>query len=90
MKKFLRAVPETHLINGYGPTETTTFAATHPIKLAEIENAPSIPIGQPINATAHYVLNKLGEPVARGLIGELYIGGLGVAGGVLEPYRIDR
>ena len=84
VKKFLREVPHTRLINGYGPTETTTFASTHPIDLAQIEDAVSVPIGQPINATAHYVLNRRGDPVARGLIGELYIGGLGVARGYLS------
>jgi amino acid adenylation domain-containing protein len=81
VRRFLIAAPRTRLINGYGPTETTTFAATHPITLAMLENAHSVPIGLPINATSLYVLNQRGEPVPRGLIGELYIGGLGVARG---------
>lgn len=84
VKKFLVAAPHTRLINGYGPTETTTFAATHPIELAQIEDALSVPIGRPINATAHYVLNRRGQPVARGLVGELFIGGLGVGRGYLR------
>lgn len=81
VKKFLAAAPRTRLINGYGPTETTTFAATHPIKLDEVADAASVPVGLPINATAHYVLNKSGAPVPRGVVGELFIGGLGVARG---------
>lgn len=84
VKRFLESAPNTRLINGYGPTETTTFATTFPIALAEIAEASSVPIGHPINATALYVLNRRGEPVPRGLIGELYIGGLGVARGYLR------
>lgn len=81
---FLAAAPLTRLINGYGPTETTTFAATHDITLDQLAGAVSVPIGRPINATAHYVLNARGEPIARGLVGELYIGGYGVGRGYLK------
>lgn len=84
VRKFLAASPGTRLINGYGPTETTTFAATHPIVLDELRDASSVPIGRPINATAHYVVNRRGQPVPRGLVGELCIGGLGVARGYLS------
>lgn len=81
-KKFLLAAPQTRLINGYGPTETT-YTTTHLIELADLENAPSVPIGHAVNATSLYVLNRRGEPLPRGLIGELYIGGIGVARGYL-------
>lgn len=81
--RFMQAVPETALINGYGPTETTTFAATHRIRLAELAGARSVPIGRPITATRLYILNGRGQPVPAGLIGELCIGGLGVGRGYL-------
>jgi len=72
-----------HLINGYGPTETTTFATTFEIS-AVPENTPSIPIGRPIANTQVYILDTNLEPVPEGVSGELYIGGEGVARGYLN------
>jgi amino acid adenylation domain-containing protein len=71
------------LINGYGPTETTTFAATYGIT-APVDMARSIPIGRPIANTRIYILDRHGEPVPAGVTGELYIGGSGVARGYLN------
>jgi amino acid adenylation domain-containing protein len=79
----LRSHPPRHLINGYGPTETTTFAITHEI-VAVPENARSIPIGRPIANTRIYILDPHGEPVPVGVAGELHIGGAGVARGYLN------
>lgn len=81
--RFMDAAPHTALINGYGPTECTTFTATHRISKADGERR-SIPIGRPITQTQLYVLNRRGEPVPRGMVGELYVGGLGVARGYLR------
>jgi amino acid adenylation domain-containing protein len=72
-----------HLINGYGPTETTTFAVTHAID-AVPEDARSIPIGRPIANTQTYLLDRWLLPVPIGVVGELYIGGDGVARGYLN------
>ncbi|WP_255356366.1 amino acid adenylation domain-containing protein, partial [Lysobacter sp. Root983] len=72
-----------HLINGYGPTETTTFACTHLIE-ALAEDATSVPIGRPIANTQVYILDAQGEPVPVGVAGELHIGGDGVARGYLN------
>ncbi|MGN4003191.1 non-ribosomal peptide synthetase, partial [Burkholderia gladioli] len=71
------------LINGYGPTETTTFAAMHHIT-ALPEGAASVPIGRPIANTRAYLLDSRGQLVPRGVTGELYIGGVGVARGYLN------
>ena len=81
--RFLKAAPETALINGYGPTECTTFTTTHRIAATDAARR-SIPIGRPITQTQLYVLNRRGEPVPRGVVGELYVGGLGVARGYLR------
>ena len=76
------AVPPRHVINGYGPTETTTFAATYDIT-AVAADARSIPIGKPIGNTRIYILDAHGQPVPLGVAGEIHIGGPGVARGYL-------
>jgi len=73
----LRGKPQ-RLLNGYGPTECTTFAAWHEIRDISI-SSESIPIGRPISNTQFYVLDRSMEPVPIGLPGELYLGGEGVA-----------
>lgn len=79
----LRAHPEVRLVNGYGPTETTTFATTFPIAGVSAQGG-SIPIGRPIGNTRAYVLDKHRHPVPLGAVGELYLGGDGVALGYLD------
>ncbi|WP_226893766.1 non-ribosomal peptide synthetase [Nisaea sediminum] len=75
--------PGVRFVNGYGPTETTTFAATH-FSNNEPESARIIPIGSPIRGTAFYILDAHLEPVPRGVAGELYIGGVGLADGYVS------
>ncbi len=65
------------IINMYGPTETTIWSATYEIN----EVHPTIPIGCPIANTQLYILNSSLQPVPIGSIGELYIGGDGLARG---------
>ncbi|WP_262388499.1 AMP-binding protein, partial [Streptomyces parvus] len=77
------AVPGLEVVNGYGPTETTTFACTYVVPpLAE--GARSVPIGRPIGNTTVFVLDDRLEPVPAGVSGELFIGGPGVARGYLN------
>lgn len=78
------------LINGYGPTETTTFACTY-ILPPHLDRGAPIPIGRPINNTKIYILNDLLEPVPIGCAGEIFIGGDGVARGYLNnPSTSER
>ncbi|NWA25217.1 amino acid adenylation domain-containing protein, partial [Pseudomonas gingeri] len=70
-----------HLLNGYGPTEATTFSATY--EITSVGNG-GIPIGRPIGNSQVYVLDARRQPVAVGVPGELYIGGQGVARGYLN------
>ena len=74
----------TRLINGYGPTECTTFACCYPIPQTLSAEAASVPIGRPIGNTRAYVLDRQGEPVPIGVPGELFIGGDGLARGYLN------
>lgn len=77
--KALRELRETRLINGYGPTESTTFACCHAI--SESDLGESIPIGKPIANTTAYILDAQLRPLPIGKTGELFIGGDGVARG---------
>ncbi|HEX8432346.1 MAG TPA: amino acid adenylation domain-containing protein, partial [Longimicrobium sp.] len=79
----LASNPPQHLTNGYGPTETTTFAITHHIERVE-DGARSIPLGRPVANTRIYILDTRGEPVPVGVAGEIHIAGLGVARGYLN------
>ncbi|RYZ42467.1 MAG: non-ribosomal peptide synthetase [Myxococcaceae bacterium] len=68
------------LINGYGPTENTTFSSTHRMERAE-EVGSTVSIGRPIRNTTAYVLDGAKQPVPVGVPGELYVGGEGLAVG---------
>ncbi len=63
--------------NMYGPTETTVWSSFHHVT----SSAGLIPIGRPIGNTQMYVLDRNMQPVPVGVIGELYIGGDGLARG---------
>jgi amino acid adenylation domain-containing protein len=71
------------LLHCYGPTESTTFATTSVLTREDAAQA-RLPIGRPIANTRIYLLDAYGEPVPYGAIGELYIGGDGVALGYLN------
>ncbi len=73
----------TELINGYGPTEGTTFTCCYSIPRG-VDEVTSIPIGGPIAGTRVYVLDGELSLVPVGVRGELYIGGAGVARGYLN------
>ena len=89
VRRALDALPQTELVNGYGPTECTTFTTTHPIPRDLPAAAASVPIGRPIADTRVYVLNARREPVPVGVAGELWIGGLGVGRGYLRRPELD-
>lgn len=74
--------PDTILINEYGPTETVVGCCVYQVPIQN--DSGSIPIGQPIANTQLYVLDSYLQPVPKGVIGELYIGGRGLALGYLN------
>ena len=80
--KLRKTYPSIQIINGYGPTENTTFSLTYPIKETEILS--SIPIGKAINYRSAYILNPALQMCAAGVAGELYVGGAGVGRGYLN------
>ncbi|RMH08750.1 MAG: amino acid adenylation domain-containing protein [Nitrospirae bacterium] len=77
------AFPECRLINGYGPTENTTFTCCYPIT-STIPLESSVPIGRPLANTQVYILDAHRQPVPIGVVGELYVGGDGLAQGYLN------
>ncbi len=78
VRKAMAALPLTTLINGYGPTENTTFTTCHTITRGDL-NRTSIPIGRPVSNTTVFVLDASGNPVPPGIPGELHTGGDGLA-----------
>ena len=84
VQKALKHLPDTTIINGYGPTENTTFTTTYEIPQCLPSKLTAIPIGKPLNHTTSYILDKELIPVASGEVGELYTGGAGLALGYLN------
>ncbi|WP_434524334.1 amino acid adenylation domain-containing protein [Photorhabdus asymbiotica] len=68
------------LLNAYGPTENTVTATCKEI----LSPADDRSVGRPIKNTCVYLLNRYGQPVPLGCVGEMYIGGVGVAQGYLN------
>jgi amino acid adenylation domain-containing protein len=77
-----RGAPQ-RLLHLYGPTESTTFATWHPVE-AVPDDAVTIPIGRAVSNTAIYILDERLQPVPVGVVGELCIGGDGLARGYLH------
>ena len=87
VQRALEALPECKLINGYGPTEATTFACCYPITDSGCI-VGSVPIGRPIANTKVFVLDAQQGPVPIGVSGELYIAGDGLARGYLNQPEV--
>ncbi|HSF41300.1 MAG TPA: non-ribosomal peptide synthase/polyketide synthase [Thermoanaerobaculia bacterium] len=82
VNRVLAELPGCALINGYGPTENTTFTCCHTVR-APIPPGASVPIGRPIANTRVHVLDAAFRPVPDGVPGELFAGGDGLARGYL-------
>ncbi len=80
VQRFLQTLPHCQLINGYGPTENTTFTCCYAFPTGASPGA-SAPIGRPIANTQVYILDERMQPAPVGIAGELYAGGDGVARG---------
>jgi amino acid adenylation domain-containing protein len=81
INRLKRGFPAIRVINGYGPTENTTFSTTH---LIEREYRDSIPIGRPIANSTAYILDRYCRLVPVGVVGELCVGGDGISRGYLN------
>ncbi|HEY0523719.1 MAG TPA: amino acid adenylation domain-containing protein [Stellaceae bacterium] len=79
----LDTYPDLVLVNGYGPTENTTFTCCH-VMTSKTPLRDPVPIGTPITGTTVHVLDEEMQPVPTGGVGQLYAGGRGVALGYLN------
>ncbi|GJH31342.1 amino acid adenylation domain-containing protein [Paraburkholderia hospita] len=86
IRKVMEAHPGLQIINGYGPTENTTFTCCYriPRDSEALANGDAIPIGDAIAGTRVYIVDDKLVPVADGEVGELVTGGDGVALGYLN------
>ena len=78
VKRAIGSLKQTRIINGYGPTENTTFTCCYSIP-ADWTGGTSVPIGKPIANTQVYILDTELKPVSLGMPGELFTGGDGLA-----------
>ncbi|MCP1132754.1 amino acid adenylation domain-containing protein [Paenibacillus polysaccharolyticus] len=86
---FHKAYPHIRIMNIYGITETTVFTTYKNLKSEDIES-DNRSIGKPISTLSLYLLNKDKQLCPRGGIGELYVGGAGVARGYFNRDRLNE
>ncbi|MEW2513259.1 non-ribosomal peptide synthase/polyketide synthase [Streptomyces sp. NPDC046870] len=80
VRRVLDACPGLTVVDGYGPTETTTFATRRAFRSGDPLPAV-LPIGRPLDNTRVYVLDASLQPQPPGVPGELYVAGAGLARG---------
>jgi tyrocidine synthetase-3 len=81
INRLRKRYPGLNIINGYGPTENTTFSTTFFIDREYREN---IPIGKPIANSTVYIMDRYNKVQPTGVVGELWVGGSGVSRGYLN------
>ncbi|MEM7727210.1 MAG: amino acid adenylation domain-containing protein, partial [Cyanobacteria bacterium P01_A01_bin.45] len=90
VRRALTLLPDTQIINGYGPSECTVFTCCYPIPKQLDKNLASIPIGKPIGDRKVYLLDSNLQPVPIGVSGEIYVGGDSVARGYVNQLTLTR
>ena len=81
--------PDLTVINGYGPTENTTFTCCHTITAEDLATGGSLPIGTPINGTDVFIVDDKLMPVAPGRRGRALCGRSWGCLGLSQPARSD-
>lgn len=91
IRRWMQIIPGCHVINHYGPTETTVACSLFTMHtFSEIDALKNIPLGKPANNHTFYVLNDFYKPVPMGVMGELFIGGVGVTQGYLNQPELTE
>lgn len=81
-------LPDLKLVNGYGPTENTTFSCCYHVG-DDFDSNASIPIGKPIANSETFILDERQRPAPIGVPGELYLGGDGLSLGYWKRPELD-
>jgi amino acid adenylation domain-containing protein len=82
LTKLLELQPDLRLVNGYSPVESMIFTVFHPVSRQDCDRG-SIPVGNPLRGKQVYVLDERLNVVPVGVVGELYMAGVGLANGYL-------
>ena len=86
-----RLAPGLRILNHYGPTETTVGVVTHAVDVeARPEGAPTVPLGRPLPGAQIYLLDPTMRPAPIGAVGEVFVGGAGVARGYLGQPELTK
>ncbi|MCW3463983.1 non-ribosomal peptide synthase/polyketide synthase [Chitinophaga nivalis] len=80
--KLRQQYPALTIINGYGPTENTTFSLTYRVGAGPLR--VPLPIGRPLANRKAYILDKRGQLVPVGVVGEIHVSGAGLSNGYLH------
>ncbi|MDR5873395.1 non-ribosomal peptide synthetase [Vreelandella gomseomensis] len=83
LERIAELKPTCRVLNHYGPTETTVGILTQQADMAD-RGASTLPVGTPLANAQAYVLDPWLNPVPKGVAGELYLGGPGLAKGYLQ------
>lgn len=86
-KKIREACKNIRIINGYGPTENTTFSTSFSVT---DDYKCNVPIGRPVNNTTAYIFDIYGKLLPIGVTGELHLGGDGLARGYLNAPELTE
>lgn len=86
INNLLRCYPLLKIVNGYGPTENTTFSLTYPIE----KETTNIPVGRPINNSTAYILDERLKLCPVGVTGEICVGGIGLGRGYLNNEELTK
>lgn len=89
VKNLINYKPSIKIINGYGPTENTTFSTIYEINNAN-QDFERIPIGKAATGDTVYILNNELQPCKSGEIGNIYVGGNGISEGYFNMPELTR
>jgi amino acid adenylation domain-containing protein len=87
---WMRRLPHVSFTNLYGPTETTIASSYYTIPSCPATDTASIAIGTPCTGETFHVLDAGLQPVPPGIVGELYIGGVGLSPGYWRDSEATR
>ena len=80
----------TDFYNSYGPTETTVSSTIYAYDKENDKELNRLPIGSPIENTAIYILDSASQLVKTGVVGEMFIGGIGVSRGYINQETLTK